>query len=135
MAAQNSRMVAALPHRSFHGGLVQLPREKYPAAGGENGSFCRGMRWSLCCGELYLAAQKLSTPGRADPVRLHPRTEHLRNHHAAVFLLKLFQDRDDGAADREGRAVQGVDQPDLLGFVPITDLGASRLVVAEVRAA
>ncbi len=33
--------------------LVQLPREKY-TGWGENGWFCRGMRWSLCCGELYL---------------------------------------------------------------------------------
>src|SRR5215207_2199629 len=65
----------------------------------------------------------------------HVGAQRRRNHDGSVLLLVVLHDRDDGAADREPRTVQGVDElrlPRPLG--PIADVRPSRLEGFRVAA-
>src|ERR1700716_4255184 len=58
----------------------------------------------------------------------HVWTQHFGDNHGTVRLLKVLEDGNPGAADRQARAVQGVDK---LRFGPTgaakTNVGAARL--------
>src|SRR5690606_1063697 len=77
-----------------------------------------------------------SAMGRQALEAAHVGTDRGRQHHAAVGLLKILEDRDQSAAHGEARAVQGVHEAGLpLVLGAKTRAHAPRLEVAAVGAA
>src|SRR5205807_2961789 len=80
-----------------------------------------------------------SLPGNRARQRREPAhvgTQRLGDRHRAIFVLVVLEHRDQGAADGEARAVQGVHEARSFTFLgPIARAHAAGLVVAAVRAA